>query len=299
MPPALPRSISKLYMGGTCTSERNNMGSGCSSNSSGTVIPHTYSFSVDPAVCLSVFADGPSSALLTLNPPSECRISSLKCADCGSNGAACGDSWWESSHLPQRVPSEGGVQSTSTHPPTHPPTAGEGTFDSGSLCAKTEQGFVFLLNSCNQTGTAVDVDLTIDVAQSGCPAIASGPASLSGPASVSGTARFPDWAILVLAVGISFGLPFVCCALACICNGCKPRKQEVPPVLAGSTAQLTPRAGMSWTAPGAVAPAGPPLAYHLPYSTSTMTYSTFGDAGCSAGDGGCGGGGGGGGGGGA
>ena len=76
-PASLPCSISKLYMGGTCTSERNNKGIGCSSDSNGTVVPNTYSSSIDPSVCLSVFADGPSSALFTLTSRSEC----LPCQD--------------------------------------------------------------------------------------------------------------------------------------------------------------------------------------------------------------------------
>ena len=59
-------SISKVYMAGTCTSERNNRGSGCRSGSNGTVVPNTFSSSIDPAVCRSVFVNGPSGAAITL-----------------------------------------------------------------------------------------------------------------------------------------------------------------------------------------------------------------------------------------
>ena len=59
-------------MAGTCTSERNNRGSGCRSGSNGTVVPNTFSSSIDPAVCRSVFVNGPSGASITLADTGEC-----------------------------------------------------------------------------------------------------------------------------------------------------------------------------------------------------------------------------------
>ena len=185
------------------------------------------------------------------------------------------------------------------HPPTHPPTAGEGTFDSGSLCAKTEQGFVFLLNSCNQTGTAFAVDLKVNVEKGGC------------------SDNF--WVIfLSVAAGI-VGLMLLLYILPCLCGRCmrcKKKRQVAPPVVEGSTVELGPSSGPRWTAapsgsaaerrpppvslpqPAARAaatrvrpPAGsasassiqslsarPPLASDQPAPTATMTYGLLADA---------------------
>lgn len=55
-------------MGGTCSTQRNNEGSGCSG--SGTVLPTTES-GATAATCQAVFADAPSSALVTPRVPSE------------------------------------------------------------------------------------------------------------------------------------------------------------------------------------------------------------------------------------
>jgi hypothetical protein len=75
--PAAACSISKLYMGGTCTRERNNEGSGCSIN--GTVIPSTCSSNVDPCVCRSVFAHGPSSGVNALTHLGKCPFCYMHC----------------------------------------------------------------------------------------------------------------------------------------------------------------------------------------------------------------------------
>jgi hypothetical protein len=55
--------LSSLYMKGTCSSERNNEGTGCSNGISGS--------EVDSNSCEAVFADAPSNALHTPSIPGD------------------------------------------------------------------------------------------------------------------------------------------------------------------------------------------------------------------------------------
>lgn len=180
-------TMSKLYMGGTCSSKRNNEGSGCG-GSSGSGVPNTYSSSIDPSVCRSVFADGPSSAFYTLTPS----------------------------------------------------TGRYTVVDSDTLCTNTYTGFFFLQNSCNQTGSAVDVDLRVEVTR------------YSGSCYYS--THFPTWARV--SAGIFVGI-FILAMLAFAFRRYQQRNQGV---VAVTTVQLAPAEGY-YT--GSAAPAyGPQPGYY-------------------------------------
>ena len=150
-------------MGGTCTSERNNEGSGCSIN--GTVIPNTYSSSIDPAVCRSVFAYGPRNDVNALTHLGKCPACCMHCKVWDRQGLLAGIMLERAAH----IPTTSSVRSLLTFP-TFPRPAGDGRSDSGSLCARSSLAFVFLLNNCNETDTAVNFDLKFNVETQGdCP----------------------------------------------------------------------------------------------------------------------------------
>jgi hypothetical protein len=226
--------MSKLYMGGTCSSKRNNEGSGCS-GSSGSVVPNTYSSSIDPSVCRSVFADGPSSAFYTLTP-SERLLDRFHI-----RGWLC-----ERLSGQPNPPASTQNRPHRAQPCTAPPRshcAGPGRYtvvDSDSLCTNTYTGFFFLQNSCNQTGSAVDVDLRVEVTR------------CSGSCYYS--THFPTWARV--SAGIFVGI-FILAMLAFAFRRYQQRNQGV---VAVTTVQLAPAEGY-YT--GSAAPAyGPQPGYY-------------------------------------